>query len=114
MCLAVSHLVCFIKALLCLPILQFMVFMLEAVLLFSPISSVLRGAGYTTKRQWHWMLQACAVAAALTGFAVITTNKYMAEKQHYTSWHGLLGEHLYVDISWHLKVRSGYIYRPVT
>jgi len=72
-----------------------MVFMLEAVLLFSPISSVIRGAGYTTKRQWHWMLQACAVAAALTGFAVITTNKYMADKQHYTSWHGLLGKCLW-------------------
>ena len=68
-----------------------MVFMLEAVLLFSPISSVIRGAGYSTKRQWHWILQACAVCSALTGFVVITTNKYMADKQHYTSWHGLLG-----------------------
>ena len=68
-----------------------MVFMLEAVLLFSPISSVMRGAGYSTKRRWHWILQTCAVCSALTGFVVITTNKYMADKQHYTSWHGLLG-----------------------
>lgn len=71
--------------------LSFMVFMLEAILLFSPISSVIRGAGYSTKRQWHWILQACAVGSALTGFAVITTNKYMSNKQHYASWHGLLG-----------------------
>jgi len=68
-----------------------MVFMLEAILLFSPISSVIRGAGYSIKRQWHWILQACTVLSALTGFFVITTNKYMADKQHYTSWHGLLG-----------------------
>lgn len=68
-----------------------MVFMLEAILLFSPISSVIRGAGYSTKRRWHWILQACAVVSVLTGFTVITTNKYMADKQHYTSWHGLIG-----------------------
>lgn len=41
--------------------------------------------------QWHWMLQACALLCLYTGLAVITVNKVQRGKQHYTTWHGMMG-----------------------
>lgn len=70
---------------------QFVLLMSEAVLLFSSWSSPLQSSVRPTKVQWHWMLQACTLLCAYTGLAVITVNKMKAGKQHYTSWHGIIG-----------------------
>ena len=72
-------------------LLQFVLLMSEALLLFSPWSSPVQGSARAAKVQWHWMLQACALLCAYTGLAVITVNKVQAGKQHYTSWHGTAG-----------------------
>lgn len=67
--------------------------MSEAVLLFSVWSSPVQGSSSSRadKVQWHWVLQACSLLCAYTGLAVITANKVQAGKQHYTSWHGVVG-----------------------
>ena len=72
-------------------IVQFGLLMSEAVLLFSRWSSPVQGLPRTTKVQWHWVLQACALLCAYTGLAVITVNKMQAGKQHYATWHGMVG-----------------------
>lgn len=65
--------------------------MSEAVLLFSTWSSPVHSYSRVSKIQWHWVLQACSLLCAYTGLAVITASKVQAEKQHYTTWHGLVG-----------------------
>ena len=65
--------------------------MSEAVLLFSQWSSPVQGSPRANKVQWHWVLQACSLLCAYTGLAVITVNKVQAGKQHYTTWHGMVG-----------------------
>ena len=65
--------------------------MSEALLLFSLWSSPVQGSVRAVKVQWHWVLQACALLCAYTGLAVITVGKVQAGKQHYTTWHGMVG-----------------------
>ena len=65
--------------------------MSEALLLFSSYSSPAHGSPRSGKVRWHWLLQACALASAYTGLAVISTNKMLNSKQHYTTWHGTMG-----------------------
>ena len=64
--------------------------MSEGVLLFSVWSSPIQRSR-AGKVQWHWMLQACTLLCGYTGLAVITANKMQAGKQHYTTWHGVVG-----------------------
>lgn len=70
---------------------QIILLMSEAVLLFSVWSSPVQSLNRASKVQWHWVLQASCLACAFTGLAVITANKVQAGKQHYTTWHGLVG-----------------------
>lgn len=72
-------------------LLQFMLLMSEAILMFSPWSSLAFNGKWADKKLWHWVLQACAVTAAYTGLAIITCNKYLNGSPHYTSWHGSIG-----------------------
>ncbi|KAK3705447.1 hypothetical protein QZH41_019901 [Actinostola sp. cb2023] len=65
--------------------------MTEAIMLFSPQSSVLPTLSRATKAQVHWMIQLGAITFTSTGFAVIIYNKYLYGKNHFTSWHGWFG-----------------------
>lgn len=70
---------------------QFSFLMTEAVLLFSPHSSPVRKLPHKTKGRLHWVLQCLCVTCACLGLGVISYNKYLNGKPHFTSWHGLLG-----------------------
>jgi cytochrome b-561 domain-containing protein 2 len=39
----------------------------------------------------HWILQAGAAASIFTGFLVIVINKNIHNKNHFKSWHSILG-----------------------
>lgn len=67
-----------------------MLFMTEAILMFSQQSSIVRGDRKLQVRS-HWVLQSLMIICSITGFIVIYTNKNNANKPHFTSWHGLLG-----------------------
>ena len=71
--------------------LQFVLLASEAILLFSVWSSPAQQSVRSDRVQWHWILQACSLLCVYTGLAVITVNKVQGGKQHYTSWHGLMG-----------------------
>lgn len=70
---------------------QFSFLMTEAVLLFSPHSSPVRKLPHKAKARLHWVLQCLCVTCACLGLGVISYNKYLNGKPHFTSWHGLLG-----------------------
>lgn len=70
---------------------QFVLLTSEAILMYSPMSSLAISSDRADKTRWHWVLQACAVVSAYTGLAVITCNKYLNRYPHYTSWHGSIG-----------------------
>ncbi|KAL2091280.1 hypothetical protein ACEWY4_013543 [Coilia grayii] len=71
--------------------LAFSFLMTEAVLLFSPHSSPVRKLPHKTKGRLHWMLQCMCVTCAGLGLGAICYNKYLNDKPHFTSWHGLVG-----------------------
>ncbi|XP_068598388.1 transmembrane reductase CYB561D2 [Brachionichthys hirsutus] len=71
--------------------LSFSFFMTEAILLFSPQGSPIKRFPHKTKGRVHWMLQSACVCCAVLGVAAIAYNKYLNDKPHFTSWHGLLG-----------------------
>lgn len=71
--------------------LAFSAVMAEAILVFSPESSILVRASRKTKVYFHWILQACSLTFAILGFGIIFYNKYAASKLHFTTWHGLFG-----------------------
>ena len=70
---------------------QFGFLMFEAILMFSPQSSLILSFPRATKIKFHWILQTAAVISALGGFAAIYINKNMNKKPHFQSWHGLFG-----------------------
>ena len=70
---------------------QFGFLMVEAILMFSPQSSLISSAPRASKVKIHWILQTSAVVAALGGFAAIYYNKNVYNKAHFQSWHGSLG-----------------------
>ena len=70
---------------------QFITFMFEGLLVFNQESSLLLNASRQTKVLVHWVLQATAVTCAGLGFIVIFYNKYLRDKPHFTTWHGLFG-----------------------
>lgn len=74
-----------------LMVLSFAFLMVEAILMFSPQSSLILSSPRATKVNFHWILQTSAVVFALGGFAAIYSNKNMYNKPHFKSWHGLLG-----------------------
>lgn len=75
----------------CFLLTQFGFLMVEAILMFSPQSSLISSAPRATKVKLHWILQTSAVVAALGGFAAIYYNKNIYNKLHFQSWHGQLG-----------------------
>ncbi|XP_005992722.1 transmembrane reductase CYB561D2 [Latimeria chalumnae] len=71
--------------------LAFSFFMTEAVLVFSPESSPIQSFSRKVKARCHWVLQVLAVLCALLGLAIIIYNKYINDKPHFATWHGLIG-----------------------
>lgn len=71
--------------------LAFAFLMAEAILVFSPQSSLLQQKPRKLKVTCHWTLMVCSAVCAITGFAVIYYNKELREKPHLKSWHGILG-----------------------
>ena len=58
--------------------------MVEAILMFSPQSSLISSAPQATKVKIHWILQTSAVVTALGGFAAIYYNKNIYNKAHFS------------------------------
>ncbi|XP_010288230.1 PREDICTED: cytochrome b561 domain-containing protein 2, partial [Phaethon lepturus] len=70
---------------------QFSFLMTEALLIFSPETSVLRAFSRKVKVRVHWALQLLALLCALLGLGIITYNKHLNGKAHFVTWHGLTG-----------------------
>ncbi|ETE70871.1 Cytochrome protein, partial [Ophiophagus hannah] len=70
---------------------QFSFLMTEALLTFSPESSLLRSFSRKAKVRFHWALQLLALICALLGLAIISYNKYLNGKEHFVTWHGQTG-----------------------
>lgn len=70
---------------------QFSFLMTEALLIFSPETSLLRSFSRKVKVRVHWALQLLALLCALLGLGIITYNKHLNGKPHFATWHGLTG-----------------------
>ncbi|XP_056381109.1 transmembrane reductase CYB561D2 isoform X2 [Hyla sarda] len=71
--------------------LAFSFFMTEAILVFSPDSSLLRSFSRKARVQAHWILQLLSCVCAILGLGTIYYNKILHEKPHFSTWHGLIG-----------------------
>lgn len=65
--------------------------MMEAILVFSPESSLCAQASRKNKVRAHWVLQSLSIALAWVGFITIVVNKSLHGKPHFKTWHGTLG-----------------------
>ena len=65
--------------------------MFEAILLFSPHSSLLSAGDRKLKVKYHLILQILAAVSMNLGFGAIFYNKYLNSKPHFTTWHGKIG-----------------------
>ncbi|KAF7249765.1 Cytochrome b561 domain-containing protein 2 [Varanus komodoensis] len=71
--------------------LAFSFLMTEALLTFSPESSLLRSFSRKAKVRFHWALQVLSLICAVLGLAIISYNKYLNGKDHFVTWHGQTG-----------------------
>jgi len=69
----------------------FCLLMCQAIVIFSPESSLLQSSSREDKVQLHWILNLFSLLAAAGGFGAIYLNKEIAGKSHFTTWHGQLG-----------------------
>ena len=67
--------------------------MFEAILLFSPYSSLIPSASRMEKAKYHWILQVAALVTASLGFIAIYLHKERnkAVPVHFRSWHAKFG-----------------------
>lgn len=65
--------------------------MFEAILLFSPYSSVLHLSERKLKVKYHWVIQVLSAVCIHLGFSSIFYNKVRNGKDHFVSWHGKIG-----------------------
>jgi len=69
----------------------FCLLMSQAIVIFSPESSLLQNSSRGDKIQLHWILNVFSILAAAGGFGSIYLNKEIAGKKHFTTWHGQFG-----------------------
>lgn len=69
----------------------FAFFMVQAILVFSPESSLIASKDRATKVTVHGILQFTALICALCGSACVYFNKERLGRPHFTSWHGTMG-----------------------
>ena len=65
--------------------------MMEAILMFSPHSSLINKSSRVIKAEYHKYLQILGFFCSVGGFLAIYYNKNLHNKNHFTSFHGLLG-----------------------
>jgi len=71
--------------------LGFVLLLLQAIVIFSPESSLTPNSPRPDKVQLHWMLHAFGTASACFGFAAVFFNKEINGRKHFTTWHSKLG-----------------------
>lgn len=71
--------------------LAFAFLMTEAILFFSPESSLVPKAQRPTKVNYHVATMIAAIVCGFSGFTIIYINKNNSNKDHFTSWHGTFG-----------------------
>jgi len=69
----------------------FCLLMAQAIVIFSPESSLLLTSSRPDKIQLHWILNTFTLLAACGGFGAIFLSKEAAGKSHFTTWHGKVG-----------------------
>lgn len=69
----------------------FVLLLLQAIVLFSPESSLIPTTHRHEKIQLHWILHAFGVTSALFGFGSVYLNKEIHERNHFVSWHAKFG-----------------------
>jgi len=69
----------------------FILLLLQAIVIFSPESSLTPNSPRPDKIQVHWMLHAFGVASAAFGFAAVYFNKEINGRKHFTTWHSRFG-----------------------
>ncbi|XP_075403538.1 transmembrane reductase CYB561D2 isoform X1 [Tenrec ecaudatus] len=71
--------------------LAFSFLMTEALLVFSPESSLLRSLSRKGRARCHWVLQLLALLCALLGLGLVVVHKEQQGKAHLATWHGRAG-----------------------
>eukprot|EP00794_Sanderia_malayensis_P005942 gene5942-6632_t len=76
-----------------LMVLSFGVLMLEAILMFSPYSSLVPKTQHKERVRYHWIFQVSSVITAFLGFIAIFQHKERNKKNpvHFASWHSIFG-----------------------
>lgn len=74
-------------------IFKYVGFLFQAVLVFSKESSFFGSLKHQTKISIHWLLNTLGVLCIFTAFAAIYYNKEENSKQHFATWHGLIGNY---------------------
>ncbi|ELU10402.1 hypothetical protein CAPTEDRAFT_172634 [Capitella teleta] len=69
----------------------FMLLLSEAILVFSPQSSLLGKAPRSQKTKVHWITMLVALVCGAAGSFVIWYNKELNDKPHLVTWHGQVG-----------------------
>jgi len=69
----------------------FCLLMAQAIVIFSPESSLLQSSERADKVQLHWILNLFSLVAACGGFGAIYLTKEVNNKSHFTTWHGKFG-----------------------
>jgi len=72
-------------------VLQFLLLMAEAVLIMSQGNIIASNLSRQGRVRLHWILQASAAAFIFAGFLVIVINKNLHNKNHFKSWHSVIG-----------------------
>jgi cytochrome b-561 domain-containing protein 2 len=65
--------------------------MAEAVLMFSPESSLALKSPRNVKVKYHWILHTLAFVFGSIGFAAMVYNKFLSDKPHFQTWHAKIG-----------------------
>ena len=65
----------------------FVLLMLQAIMIFSPESSLTPTSPRPDKVQLHWILHAFGMASAVFGFLSVYFNKELNGRKHFTTWH---------------------------
>ncbi|XP_030723126.1 transmembrane reductase CYB561D2 [Globicephala melas] len=71
--------------------LAFSFLMTEALLVFSPESSLLRSLSRKGRARCHWVLQLLALLCALLALGLVILHKEQLGKAHLATWHGRAG-----------------------
>lgn len=69
----------------------FVLLLLQAIVIFSPESSLTPNSPRPDKIQLHWILHLFGVASAVFGFLAVFFNKEMNKRKHFTTWHSRFG-----------------------